>query len=330
MKITYIFRFPSKEKSIERVFASVIMHVKNERSEVHESIIKPFCFWPLGLLYNIIRYAFLSMNKGVFHITGDIQYVACFMNSKRTILTIHDCIPLRNKNVPWYSKWLCYWFWYYIPLKHLKHITCISEATRKDLISFFPWVETKLTVIPNPVGFDFSYMPKEFNTDYPRILHIGTRDNKNLPRVIKALDGIACKLVIIGKLSDEQKELLNKYKIDYINRFNISDEDIVSEYRLADIISFPSLFEGFGMPIIEGQAVGRPVVTSNIEPMLSVSGGAAIIVDPYKIESIRSGFLNFAKNDLQQIVEKGLQNAKRFSSVSVANEYMKLYQMLNR
>ena len=326
MKISYIYRAPSKERSIERVFASIVTYVKKEGHDVRESYVRAFRFWPFGLIYNIIRYAILSMRGGVFHITGDVQYIACLMNSKRTFLTVHDCVPLHNTNVPKYSKWLCYWLWYYLPLKHLKYITCISEATRKDLISFFPWVEHKLSVIPNPVGDEFRYVPKEINVTNPRILHVGTRSNKNLERVIESLDGVQCQLVIIGELTDKQRFLLQRYNINYINRVHISDEDIVEEYRQADIISFPSLFEGFGMPIIEGQATGRPVITSNIEPMCSVAGNAAILVDPYNIKAIKKGLIGNTKKDLIAIVEKGLENAKRFHSQAIAQQYISLYK----
>lgn len=326
MKITYIYRAPSNERSIERVFASIKKHVINEGHEVVESYVKPFRLWPFGLIYNMIRYAFLSMKGDIFHITGDVQYVACFMNSKRTVLTIHDCVPLLNKNVPVYSKWLCYWLWYYFPLKHLKYITCISEATRKDLVSFFPWVEKKLTVIPDPFGDEFKYVPKQININNPRILHVGTRNNKNLERVIRALEYVSCNLVIIGKLSAEQKELLEKHHIRFINRFHISDEEIVAEYQKADIISFPSLFEGFGMPIIEGQATGRPVVTSNIEPMLTIAGGASILVNPHDIDSIREGFTGHTIAEIAEVVERGLVNAQGYSSQAVAEQYIKLYQ----
>ena len=68
---------------------------------------------------------------------------------------------------------------------------------------------------------------------------------------------------------------------------------MIQEYKDADLISFPSTFEGFGMPIIEGQAVGRPVITSNIEPMVSVAADAAILVDPFNIESIRECFFGY-------------------------------------
>ena len=328
MKITYIFRPPSKEKSIERVFSAIIKAVKAKGHEVHVNYSKSFVFWPFGLIYNIIYYALLSRKEeGVYHITGDIQYVACLMDKNKTVLTIHDLVPLHNRNVPWYSKWLCYWFWYYIPLRHLNYITCISESTRKDLLSFFPWADKKITVIPNPISEGFDYSPKDFNTTCPRILHVGTRDNKNLRRVILALDNIQCELVIIGQLSDDQRALLDDNSIKYINLFHITDEEIINEYKKADIISFPSLFEGFGMPIIEGQAIGRPVITSIREPMRSVSGENAILVDPTSVDSIRDGILTVINDtDKRELcVRGGLDNAKKYANDIISEKYLKLY-----
>lgn len=76
------------------------------------------------------------------------------------------------------------------------------------------------------------------------MLHIGTRPNKNLERVIEALEGIKCHLRIIGKLTSEQEKLLSEKKIKYSNGINLTDEEILNEYILCDIVSFPSLYEG--------------------------------------------------------------------------------------
>ena len=327
MTIEYIFR-PKGDVSIEKVFASVIKAVmKRDDCTVRRSFVKAFRLWPIGILYNMLRYCLKShIHKDrIYHITGDVQYVACLMNPQNTILTIHDLVPLRNRHVPWYSRILCYWLWYRFPLKHLHLITCISEATRQDLLCAFPWAEEKIKVVINPVDETFTYTPKPINVISPRILHIGTKENKNLLRVIVALNGHPCHLRIVGKLSKEQQDALANSSVEYSNVYKISDEQIIQEYKDADLVSFPSLFEGFGMPIIEGQAIGRPVITSNIEPMLSIAGGAAIIINPHDVESIRMGFFSHTEEELLQIVEKGIQNAKRFSSESVAADYMNIY-----
>lgn len=330
MKITYIFRAPSKERSIERVFAPIIKQMEQKGNTVSSSFAWSSRFWPLAMIANTIRYAIKSYCGGIYHITGDVQYVACRMNPKNTILTIHDCVTLHNENAPSWLKKLVYKYWYEKPLKRLKRITCISETTRQDLISYFPWAAEKLIVVPNPVGEEFQFTPKRFKDSCPQILHVGTRSNKNLERVIEALDGTNCRLDIIGKLSSEQEALLKEHHIIYKNRFHVSDHEILSAYQYADIISFPSLFEGFGMPIIEGQTIGRPVLTSDIEPMKSVAGEGACLVDPESVASIRKGFFKLIEDaDYRDKVNAaGIENAKRYDIVAVTDAYASIYNKL--
>lgn len=328
MIVEYIFRPKGAAVSIEKVFESVIKGViKHSDITITRSWVKSFRLWPIGIIYNVLYYCIRSYvyKSRIFHITGDVQYVACLMNSQNTIMTIHDLVPLHNNKVPWYSRKLCYWLWYYIPLKRLRSITCISEATKQDLLLFFPWSANKISVVKNPVDDTFAYSPKDLNLQKPQILHIGTKENKNLPRVIEALDGHACHLRIVGKLNEEQQCQLEKSAVEYSNVWGISDEEIIQEYKDADIVSFPSTFEGFGMPIIESQAIGRPILTSNIEPMCSVAGDGSIIVNPYDIESIRKGFFAHTKDELKTIIEKGRQNAIHYSADNIANKYINLY-----
>ena len=99
MIIEYIFRPKNKTFSIEKVFNSIIHHLNTQTNlMIEKSEVKTFKFWPLTLLFNILRYSFKSYkNKNkIYHITGDVQYVGILMNSKNTILTIHDILLLIN------------------------------------------------------------------------------------------------------------------------------------------------------------------------------------------------------------------------------------------
>lgn len=331
MKITYIFRSPSKERSIERVFVPIMEVLSKQGHEVETSVAKSCRFLPLFLLWNIIYYAFKS-RKNLCHITGDIQFVGCLMNPNNTILTVHDLVLLKRDDTPPWLRKLVLRFWYYYPLKRLKHITCISETTKQDLISFFPWIANKVCVIPNPVNTNFAYREKKFNKEKPVILHIGTRTNKNLERVVKALNGVSCHLRIIGKLAEKQIKLLTDNKIYYSNDIHISDEQIVKEYEEADIISFPSLFEGFGLPIIEGQTVGRSVLTSDREPMKSVAGEHAMLVNPESVDSIRTGFLSLIENETYRnmVTQSGIVNAKLYNIENIVAQYAAIYDKIQK
>ena len=176
----------------------------------------------------------------------------------------------------------------------------------------------------------YRFHTKTFNTSNPRILHIGTGWNKNLERVIQALHGIPCVLVIIGKLTEDNLNLLDKHQINYENKVGISDEQMLQEYIDCDIVSFPSIFEGFGMPIIEGQAIGRPVVTSDREPMTEVAGDGAVLVNPEAVDSIRQGFIKIITDETfrDDIVKRGLLNVKHYSVDEITRQYCEVYSTL--
>ena len=202
-------------------------------------------------------------------------------------------------------------------------IVSISEQTQNELIAY----GFRSAIIYDPVSPTFTYVNKVFNKVCPIVLHIGTNSNKNLHNTILALKGLKCFLRIVGKLSTEDLKSLHDNDIEYSCCSNISDEELLEEYRCCDIVNFPSLYEGFGMPIIEGQATGRVVVTSNISPMKEVAGGASVLVNPHDVLSIRKGYLEAIKNS-DQYIEKGLENVKRFTVSSISSQYFNLIKEL--
>ena len=174
-----------------------------------------------------------------------------------------------------------------LPVYKSSIIITISNKIKADLKKYS--LNKKITVIDICVRSGIIKNAKKLNK-FPKLLVIGTRPNKNLERVIKSLNQLNINLVIVGELSENQKLLL-KNKINYENFVGISNKHLIKQYLRTDILVFASTYEGFGIPIIEAQKIGRPVITSNLQPLRYVAGNGALLVNPNSIKSIRSGIL---------------------------------------
>ena len=159
------------------------------------------------------------------------------------------------------------------------------------------------------------------------ILFLGTKPNKNLEISIAALFGLDVHLRIIGELTRKQKEMLLKFNINYSSDFSISPEQLASEYSNADIILFPSTYEGFGLPVIEGFQAGKPVITSNISPMKEVAGDGALLAEPTSIASIREAVIKLLDDQTLkiQLVAAGKEKVKQYQPGFIAEAYQQLW-----
>jgi len=326
-KITYFHRHPKAGFSMGKVSQTYIQEIE-KKWNVRQLYVPCYRATPANCFRNI-AFIFLNRNKnGINHITGDIHYGILALIGCKSVLTVHDTCGMENKNP--IKKFLLSLLWYKIPLFLATKIVCISEKTRNDLLKIIN--RKDISVIYNAVDPLFLPVQREFNKKTPIVLIIGTGWNKNLSNTVLALCNIACHLRIIGRLSSEQKILLEKNNIDYSNQCNLTDLEIVKEYNNCDIVSFCSVFEGFGMPPIEGNAVGRAVLTSKIEPMLEVVGDSdsALFIDPKDANSIREGFLTIIHDDLlrSKRIQNGYKNTERFNAKNIANKYVELYNIL--
>jgi glycosyltransferase involved in cell wall biosynthesis len=327
MNIIFFYRNIKAGFSIHKVFNTITDAFENKT----DSIIKlEVPFYRANLKSVVKNLLFIYQNRlkeGVNHITGDIHYGIFALIGCKSVLTIHDLVLLQNTKNP-YKKRVLFLFWYYLPVKLATEVVCISQSTKEDLLKYVKRKDIK--VISNPVDPMFNFVKKEFNIKKPVILHIGTGWNKNLSAVILALKDIECHLRIIGKINEKQLQLLKKHHINYSNGFKLTDLEILYEYENCDIVSFPSIFEGFGMPIIEGQAMGRVVLTSNISPMKEIGREAVQLVTPNDVLSIREGFLKIIKDkDYRDfLILKGFENIKKYKSEAIVKEYIEVYKQL--
>ncbi len=324
MRVTFYQRRPQGANfSVERLFATVRRALPDDiRAVVAVSRFPSRGFW--GRLYNMIEAIFRQGD--VNHITGDVHFLACFLHGKKTLLTILDFVSM-NRLKGW-RRAILFFIWYWLPIKRVSMVSVISEYTKNELLRHIKVDPRKVCVVYNPVSPDFQPVVCVFNSEKPVVLQVGTGANKNVERVAQALRGIPCHLRLIGKLNEEQLAVLRRSGVEYSSVFDISDDQIVDEYRKCDMLVFVSTYEGFGMPIIEAQATGRPVITSNVCSMPEVAGDAACLVDPFDIQSIRHGIMRVIKEDdyRASLVKKGYANVKRFGPEIIARQYVGLYR----
>jgi glycosyltransferase involved in cell wall biosynthesis len=326
MTVTHFQRRPqSGQVSVERVFAAVRAKMPDDihcRAFVSRFVSRGV--W--RRVYNMVEAACHQSDAN--HVTGDVHFLTLLLSRRRTLLTIHDCASLeRLKGV---RRTILRWFWYSFPIARSAVVTVISESSKAELLRHVHCKPEKVRVIHSCISDEFSAEPKEFNAIAPRILQIGTGANKNLLRTAKALKGVPCEWHIVGDVTAEQEEVFRSYQLAYRVRGFLDADEVHSAYRSCDMVVFASTYEGFGLPILEANAVGRPVVTSNIFSMPEVAGGAACLVDPFDPQSIRAGILR-VMNDADYracLVANGFQNVARFSAENVACQYAEIYREL--
>lgn len=324
MRVTQFLRKPAPGfHSIERVFADV-------RSGLSPSVcvrVSTSRFESRGLFGRIFNVAEAAFRQGdVNHVTGDTHYLACCLSGRKTVLTIHDCVMMTR--LLGLRRWIYWLFWLWIPVCRSAIVTVVSDAARKEVLGYVKCNPKKIRVVPNAVSSEFQPAPKAFNCREPVILQLGTAPNKNFENVVQALHGVSCVLCIVGHLTSSQQSLLDCHRINYVTHADLSRDEIVRLYVQCDIVMFASLYEGFGLPIIEANAVGRAVVTSSRHPMSDVAGDAACLVDPEDVESIRNGIAKIIGDAEYRrvLIDNGFRNAKVYALAEVAAQYEAIYR----
>jgi len=327
MKVAFLFRKPNPVFfSIERVFFSVEEELRRQGNDVVKYYL-PDSGLSLGNFRTVLQ-RFGNKDRDLYHVTGDIHYAVIGFPRRKVLLTIHDCVFMRQPKG--LKRWLLKKLFLDWPVRHCRLITTISEATKRDIVLHTGCNPDKIRVIPNPIREGIQYCEKMFDAENPVILFVGTTPNKNLERTIQALEGVSCVLRIIGEIKDDIRALLDRHGVQYSTASRLTDEQMAAEYAAADMILFPSLYEGFGLPILEAQKTGRPVITSDLSPMKEVAGGAACLVDPLSVTSIREGVLKVIGDQAyrQQLMTSGGHNVQRYDVVIISQQYLSCYRAL--
>jgi glycosyltransferase involved in cell wall biosynthesis len=229
-----------------------------------------------------------------------------------------------------------------------QHVACVSDATRSDLLRVTGIPEQRVSRIYNSLNYPYSRMETgqsaarlrklSIEASTPFLLHVGGnqwyKNRLGVLRIFASLKQIASlpalKLVMAGKpWTEEMRDFVANAGIaqSTLELPEVSNEDLRALYSSARFLLFPSLQEGFGWPIIEAQACGCPVITSNRVPMTEVGGEAAIYIDPQDSESA-ARMIHRSFHNGPSLSESGLRNASRFHTGHLIESYLATYDLV--
>lgn len=281
--------------------------------------VKRFSLPPTALEFIFNKFRKISIEKfigpiDIFHSSDWIQP----KTSAKKVTTYHDVVPLKYpqwshpKIVAVHKKRL------ELVEKEIDMVIAVSNATKKDLLEISKIPEEKITVIYE--GVDERFKPQnEKEVEHFRLKY-------KLPeKFILAIGGIGERRNL-----KRIKESIREYPLIITGETIpwISDEELPLLYCSASVLLYPSLYEGFGLPILEAMATGTPVITSNISSMPEVGGEASIYVDPDSIEDMRNKIEDIMGNKglRERMIKKGFIQAKKFTWEKCAMETARVYQ----
>ena len=314
------------------------------------------CLYVPWGIYHPLSHIFLSgllKKKGVkvFHSPGFM--IPFYSSGISMIVTIHDLIPIAFPEfTPKAKKTRFYPIFKWIVSRAVSasdQIIVVSENSKRDLLKFYNLREEKVNVVYNGVGERFlnfenpkncTSLKEKHSIEGPMILYIGRRDPyKNLEGLIRAFYEMKSKgpgnavLVIAGDVDSrypEPERLVNEFglKEDVFFTGYISNEDVLSLYSEADVLAVPSLYEGFGLQILEAFAMELPVVASNTSSIPEVAGDASILVSPENTSMIADALSSVLTNDdiRKDLIEKGKERVKSFSWNESARKTLNIYR----
>jgi glycosyltransferase involved in cell wall biosynthesis len=297
---------------------------------------------PLDLSNHLLAWELRSLRTGLLHVP--------FFNvplgwSGRLVITIHDLIPLTiPETIPSPVRRAAYRLWLRAAVRKADIIVTVSEHSRQDIIRLLNIPPDRVAVVFPAVDSHVRPAAEEGPLIALRrqlraeqfFLYVGrAKPHKNLPRLLRAFRVARARsasvLVIVGpqpppsNLVEDVRNLGLADSVRFVG--HISDEELPVYYQAATAVVLPSLYEGFGLPALEGMACGTPVLASNATAVPEVVGDAALLVEPTDVNAIAEGIVRIAHDrDLRYALrERGLARSRTFSSRASAERLGETY-----
>lgn len=271
-------------------------------------------------------------NKFIFHSS---YYRTCSSSNAINITTVHDFtyeyyVSGIKKKIHCYQK--------YRAIRHSDYIICVSENTRKDLLKFVPNINPdKIRVIYNGVSDDYSLLSGYNEAELPYekksyAIFVGSRASyKNFSLSVKALRNTTLNLVIVGSsLTKEELCLLEKnLEGRYYYAGRISNKKLNLFYNGAFCLLYPSSYEGFGIPVLEAQKAGCPVIAMNASSIPEIIGDTPLLLKELSCSAVKRSLTDLYNENLrEQIIRKGIKNAQRFTWDRMYSQVKDLYDYI--
>jgi glycosyltransferase involved in cell wall biosynthesis len=268
-----------------------------------------------------IWYPFLLGREGAADLLHCPTYRGPLRSRVPLVVTVHDLAVLRHPEA--FNRWTRTYSPRVVPavLRAARRVIAVSDFTRRELVELLGVPDEKIRVVPNAVGDEFTQEGPAEAGDY--VLAVGTLEpRKNLGRLVEAVRKTDRELRVVGARGWGGVEVRGN-GVRWLGE--VDDAELARLYRGAACVAYPSLYEGFGIPILEAMACGTPVVTTRGTAMEEVADGAAVLVDARDSEEIAAG-IERAATERDTLVPRGLERARAFRWDAVAAATVEVYR----